>query len=305
MEAALAESLIHASNCGQRSDNSWKKSAWEQAKIRVQAVPGPSIVTIPGLKHKVDAWKKDWKIWDHLTSQSGFGVNEDGCVVADEDALNAYFAAHPEALKFRAKPLKMAEELRQLFGGLLATGSYATSAEDTVSLSIEDSPTPSQSVSRGASEVSLATPSSNKRSASNSATGPRKRAAPADRVGCDLAGLTTQIASLIAVMEKDYQRDAIQIFEEKYGVLPSSLKLAVMRAFEKDYFAKQFCVMRPASRRKWVQKLLLDSKDSIISDRFDSEQFDSAVDSVEWDDDGDGDLVLKIGAKRVDSRSTS
>ena len=113
MEIALATSLLEAGDeRGQRSDNSWKKQAWEQAKIDVQAVAGASIVTVPSLKNKVDAWKKNWKVWEHLISQSGFGIDDYGCVTGDEEALKAYFAAHPDARKFKSKPLKLAEELR-------------------------------------------------------------------------------------------------------------------------------------------------------------------------------------------------
>ena len=84
-------------------------------------------------------------------------------------------------------------------------------------------------------------------------------------------------------MEIDYQRDAIRIVEEQYEMLQAPLKYAVLEAFEKEYIAKTFCVMRPESRRKWVRKLLLDRKPMILGVDLSSEQFDSAMDSIEWE----------------------
>jgi len=168
-----------------------------------------------------------------------------------------------------------------LFKGVLATGGDAVSIEELVSQSIERSPTPSQSVSRAASEAS-SVPS--KRSASTSiVSSSKRRLAPADRIGRELGGLTAQLANLVAVMEIDYQRDAIRIVEEQYKMLQAPLKYAVLEAFEKEYIAKTFCVMRPESRRKWVRKLPLDRKPMILGVDLSSEQFDSAMDSIEWE----------------------
>ncbi|KAF1942723.1 hypothetical protein EJ02DRAFT_160275 [Clathrospora elynae] len=90
-------------------------------------------------------------------------------------------------------------------------------------------------------------------------------------------------------METDYQRDAIRIVEHQYDELPSVLKYAVIEAFEKEYVAKTFCVMRPESRQKWVRKLLVDRKERIIGVDMNSEQFDSAIESIEWE--GAGGIV--------------
>lgn len=92
-------------------------------------------------------------------------------------------------------------------------------------------------------------------------------------------------------MEKDYQRDAIRAFLRGYTVLHESFKLAIVEAFEKEFAAKAFCVMRPEMRRKWVKQQLVRRKQSLCEVEFDTDRFDALMDSVEWS--GEGDLVLK------------
>jgi hypothetical protein len=286
MEAAFIAALLEASEQGQRADNSWKKQAWEQAKKDVQAVAGSSNVTLASLKNKLDSWKKDWRVWEQLSRQSGFSV-VDGVVVGDPVALESYFATHPEASKFKNRPLKFADELAQLFAGTLATGGDVMTVEDIISQTIESSPTPSRSVSCAVSEAS-----SSKRSATSSgASSTRKRLAPADRVGRQIGGLADQLTDLISVMRTDYQRDAIQVIEEEYEVLHAALRFAVIEVFSEEFKAKTFCVMRSESRRKWVRKLLLERRHLLVDFELTGEEFDSAIEGVDWD--SVGKLALK------------
>jgi hypothetical protein len=74
-------------------------------------------------------------------------------------------------------------------------------------------------------------------------------------------------------------------------VLHKALKLAIIEAFEKEYAAKAFCVMKPNMRRKWVQQQLLRRKEIIVSTELKADEFDAAIESVQWD--GDSDLVLR------------
>lgn len=272
MERVLLTSLLEAGEeQGQKEYRSWKKTALEKAKRDVQSVAGWSVVTPQAIKNKIDNWKKNWKIWEHLTLQSGFGVDEYGMVTGDPHALEAYFTAQPEARRFKLKPLQFAKELGQLFS-VLTTGGNAVTVDDLINQTTDDtSPSPSSS-----SEVSSVVGS--KRSAPASVTSSSKRR----RMVVDQLGrLTTQLSNLVAAMQQDYQRDAIQIVELEYQHLPYKLKMALIYAFENEYTAKVFCLVGPAMRPSWVRQLLLDRREIIIGSGVDLEQFNAAIDSFE------------------------
>jgi hypothetical protein len=302
MEEALVAALVTAVDRGHRADSGYKKEAWEYAKTEVQRVAGPAkLVTASHCKNKHDNLKKDWKVWVELTNQSGFGIGDNGVVTGPPEALEAYFEAHKDARKFKYRPIKFAESLRQLFDGVLATGQEVMTVDDLINARADDaadsierdlSVTPrASSWSREYSEP-IVTP--RKRSASSSVTGSvrsAKRSTATDRLGRELGGLTDQLEALVAAMEKDYQRDAIKVFLHHYHVLHEALKLAIVEAFEKEYAAKAFCVMKPNMRRKWVRQQLLRRREIIVSTELEADEFDAAIKSVQWD--GDSDLVLR------------
>ncbi|KAF2025027.1 hypothetical protein EK21DRAFT_117223 [Setomelanomma holmii] len=176
-----------------------------------------------------------------------------GLVTGDPDALEAYYKAHKDARKFRSQPVRWEMELRQLFEGVLATGEDVLSPADLIKESIESDSsaveTPSRTVNttvRRTVEIprkrvaSSALPSSSK----------GKKITSSDRLGRELAGLAEQLESLVATMDKDYQRDAIKVFMKDYRALHPSFKLAIVEAFEKEYSVKTFYVLKPDMRRK-------------------------------------------------------
>lgn len=54
--------------------------------------------------------------------QSGFGVDIEGCVTADDDVWEKYLTAHPEAKAYRGKRLANYALLKESFDGKVATG---------------------------------------------------------------------------------------------------------------------------------------------------------------------------------------
>ena len=61
---------MRAMRRGLRADSSYKKEGWEMALEAVQAVTTLYVVTIKQIKNKHDTYKKDWKVWKELCSQS-------------------------------------------------------------------------------------------------------------------------------------------------------------------------------------------------------------------------------------------
>lgn len=99
----------------------------------VQAVTTLYVVTIKQIKNKHDTYKKDWKVWKELCSQSSQGWdNEKGVPVAAEDIIDIYFEANPDAAKFRNAPLPHLQDIQELFKGVIATGSYAITVDEAL-----------------------------------------------------------------------------------------------------------------------------------------------------------------------------
>lgn len=304
MEEALIEALITAvDERGLRADSGYKKEAWEYAKREVSRVAGPAkSVSIINCKNKHDSFKKDWKTWQDLTSLSGFSLDERGVVTRESEALDAYFRAHPEARKFKKKPLAHIESLRHLFSSVLATREAAMSIEDLLDpaisierdASIEQYPQPQ----RRESEALIAP---RKRSASSSVTSSvrmSKRDTSSQAVEEGIGGLATQLKALVTAMSEDYQRDALRIFQLQYQVLHPALQLAIVAAFEKEYTAKFFCMMKPDMRRRWVHRELLNRREIIVATDLEEEQFEQEMESIDWF--REGDLVLKVAESSID-----
>jgi hypothetical protein len=130
MEEAMLNALIDAQTQGLQTDNAAYKSAgWQMALDAVQECTLYT-VQLQQIKSKHDAHKKDWKAWKEFCNQSGFGWDsEKGVPTASPEVLEAYFETHPQARKFREKPLAFADKLAILLDGHLATGENASTVE--------------------------------------------------------------------------------------------------------------------------------------------------------------------------------
>ena len=130
MEEALVTSLLRAVDRGLRAgSNGFKQSVWQSAVVAVKAAAGEeqtALVTIQRCKTKYSNLKRDHDNWQALKQLSGWSIDEiSGCPCADEDTMDAYFAAHPQAGKFRYRPLRMEEQVERLFAGVGARGEFA------------------------------------------------------------------------------------------------------------------------------------------------------------------------------------
>jgi hypothetical protein len=131
MEAGMLQGLVQAIHQGLRADSSYKKEGWQMA-LDGACLHTRYPITIKQIKSKHDVHKRDWKVWKELCSQSGWGWDEDkGTPIASEEVMDTYFTAHPDAAKFRDTPLPFLEELTELFEGVVATGNYAVTPDES------------------------------------------------------------------------------------------------------------------------------------------------------------------------------
>ncbi|EMD86565.1 hypothetical protein COCC4DRAFT_143487 [Bipolaris maydis ATCC 48331] len=108
MEDSLITSLLESVRAGLRADSFVQK---------VGMGIGAGSCPIKTLYNQIGTFKKDWKHWDALLSQSSFTFDQTG---------------HPFAAKFRYQLLRAADTLRQLFSGYPATGSFVVTPEELV-----------------------------------------------------------------------------------------------------------------------------------------------------------------------------
>jgi hypothetical protein len=257
-------------------------------------------VTITHCKNKHDNHKKDWKTWCTLTSQSGFTVTAEGLVDGDAEALDRYFDAHPEARKFKDKGIKYAEELRQLFDGVLATGGAVIRHEELrrSHQSSTDTDDVAESIERPPSTPPRGTIPNKRAGDALLASGSRKkRAAVTDRLTKGLASIASQIEAMVTVMETDHQKQAVELLLQSFNKLHPLLLLEVVSMFDTEFVAKSFTVFRPGLRKVWVKQQLLKRKSSLELVDYDGKSFEDIISSVIWS--GDGDLV-EISGEKVD-----
>ena len=77
-------------------------------------------------------------MWMELCGLSGWGWDEaKGVPIASEEVMEAYFKAHPEAMKFHDTPPAFLNLLQELFEGVLATGSHARSIDEVIESCID------------------------------------------------------------------------------------------------------------------------------------------------------------------------
>ncbi|KAH8799098.1 hypothetical protein F5884DRAFT_758581 [Xylogone sp. PMI_703] len=84
METALLEELLSQSRMEKRSDQGWKREAWEAVRHRVQMMyTGPLTITIDQVKNKETSYRSKYKEFTFLEENSGFGL-ENGRITAPE-----------------------------------------------------------------------------------------------------------------------------------------------------------------------------------------------------------------------------
>jgi hypothetical protein len=75
--------------------------------------------------------KKKWKLFHHILSITGFGVNNDtGCIVAEPETWERLILSNKEVKQFQGKPLAHREILDDIFAGTAADGAYSQQPDD-------------------------------------------------------------------------------------------------------------------------------------------------------------------------------
>ncbi|USP82896.1 hypothetical protein yc1106_10170 [Curvularia clavata] len=263
MEDTLIASLLESVRAGLRADSSFKKSAWVSARAAVQTVSSTP-VTIRHCTTKYDTFKKDWKQWNALVSQSGFTFDETGRVMGDEGALDEYFKRYPLAAKFRLQPLRAADTLRQLFSGHTATGSFVVTPEELAA-----GPAAAESV--GDSRRRRCRRSSS--SSSDSEVPPRRRRRARAGFGesdlesqllDSLSRLVGQLTSISSKIPSNCKREAMDLFMDQYGYLHNEFKFVILSYLEEERQARLFAVYSPEMRRDWVERTLRQARQDIL-----------------------------------------
>ena len=78
METTLVEELVEQTRLGKRSDQGWKREAWEAVRTKIQSVyTGPIHITIDQVKNKENIYYARYKEFVFLENNSGFGYKDD------------------------------------------------------------------------------------------------------------------------------------------------------------------------------------------------------------------------------------
>lgn len=98
-------------------------SVFQKAAVAVRKAAPPKIkhiCTPQRMKIEYQRLWRDYQVFQAYRSQDSFSVDQRGVVSGDSRAIDAYMRAHPEAAKFRDRPLALKEELDELFDAIFA-----------------------------------------------------------------------------------------------------------------------------------------------------------------------------------------
>jgi len=133
----MLDGLVKAVNKGYRADSSYKANGWKITLTYIIAVAQQPI-TLRQIKSKHDNHKRDWKVWVELCGLSSWGWDEaKGVPITSKEVIEAYFKAHPKAIKFHNTPPTFLNLLQELFKGVLAIGSHAKSINKAIKSCID------------------------------------------------------------------------------------------------------------------------------------------------------------------------
>ncbi|KAI7554364.1 hypothetical protein KC331_g603 [Hortaea werneckii] len=121
MVKALLSSLqaggLQSSNVGNALN--WSVSKRAAVAVRKAAPEKMKYLCTPlRMKIEYQHLRRDYKIYHAYKSQKSFSVDQCGIVRGDAKEIDAYMEAHPEAVKFRDRPLAFEKELGDLFDAI-------------------------------------------------------------------------------------------------------------------------------------------------------------------------------------------
>jgi hypothetical protein len=301
LEAMLDTLVTKVVDEGMRADSGYKPQVWAAVVTAVnQVAVDNQQVDKAKCVNKHDACKEDWKLWQALTSLSGFARDEDGFVVADSEVVKKYFEAHPKARKFGRSPLQFEEQHRQLFTGVTATGESSRtidavinsvesrSRSDTeVSWSESPSPAPSDISDSDGSDT-------RRRQRANTSSTPKprgkrpKKETSVDRFSAQMSRIADELSGLVKTLNKDYQQSAIAVFIQEYRILDEALQFAMINLMGTEFLAKTFLALPRGPQKRWVRNQLLQLS---ATGSLEYDNFAYLCEQINWE--GDGVLELK------------
>jgi Myb/SANT-like DNA-binding domain len=252
-QAWLVDMLLEADNNGKRSDNGWKKEAWEKIRVEFSERFHGNQYDVQTLKNGWFSLRKAFLMVKTLRSQSGFGWDEGlQIVTASNDVWTAYLKSHPKAALFRRNPFPLYDKVYTLVEGKTATGDFALQVlkgkaqlyiqlmigssisdddDDDIGNDIENDSTPtSVPLKRSISSASLSSTRSREK---------RKQSIYKSEV----ASAIQDLSKSIGLIKGDHIGEAIDIvqkWEESKEISEDDLDTAT-RVFMNEVKAKIFC----------------------------------------------------------------
>ncbi|KAL5419081.1 hypothetical protein PMIN04_007056 [Paraphaeosphaeria minitans] len=198
IETLLSALVEQVEDHGQRADTSYKATAWRVAAEKVALVSPPGVVlSIQQCKNRHNSCKADWKVWQELNNLSGFAVNEFGVVVGDSQALIEYFEKHPDARKYRTKPLAYEDLHRRLFDGVIANGAGARDIDQLIAATVEGNS------EEDSDEAETLGPRKRRAETLTAAERSRKKMTSADKLSKQVGNMAAEIGGLAEALLKD------------------------------------------------------------------------------------------------------
>ncbi|KAI7208537.1 hypothetical protein KC333_g9103 [Hortaea werneckii] len=118
--SSLQAGGLHSNNVG----NALHWSVFQRAVVAVRkAAPEKTKYLCTPLRIKIEYQhlRRDYQVFQAYKSQNGFSVDQCGIVRGDAKEIDAYMVAHPEAVKFKDRPLAFEKELDDLFDAIQDT----------------------------------------------------------------------------------------------------------------------------------------------------------------------------------------
>ncbi|KAL7230073.1 hypothetical protein ACSBR2_008582 [Camellia fascicularis] len=128
---------------GHRLGTHLDRVGWEAVINKFKIATGTLYVHLQ-LKNRWDTLKKEWGLWKNLLrGETRLGLDPlTGAIMASDDWWNLKLQRHPDAAKFREKPLTLANDMDILFFDVFATGEWAYTPSSRVFIDTKGSSTP-------------------------------------------------------------------------------------------------------------------------------------------------------------------
>ncbi|KAI7554381.1 hypothetical protein KC331_g588 [Hortaea werneckii] len=124
---SMVKALLNSLQAGVRqSDNVSNDLHWsffQRAAVAVRKAAPEKMKHLCNpfrMKIEYQHLRRDYQVFHAYRSQEGFSVDQRGIISGDARAIDAYMEVHPEAVKFRDRPLAFERELDDVFDAIHA-----------------------------------------------------------------------------------------------------------------------------------------------------------------------------------------